>query len=71
MPKITADKIIKSISAGLIEFGYPDASPELIREIYDAYKLGKRFPDLPHGVLGGFAERQLDELQEALGGPLP
>lgn len=71
MPKISREKIIASISKSLIDFGYPDADTEVCGQIYDAFKEGKRFPDLPHGVLGGFAESQLSELQSALGGTLP
>lgn len=55
-----------SVAKGLREFGYPDVTGKMIREIYDQYKTGVRFPALPHGVIGGFAESQFDEVKDAL-----
>ncbi|MBN7755450.1 hypothetical protein JYP46_01320 [Nitratireductor aquimarinus] len=69
MARITKAKICNAISRSLIEYGYPDASPEVISEVYDAFRDGVRFPDLPHDVIGGFAEKQLQELQDIR--PLP
>jgi len=34
----------------------------MIRDCWDAYEAGE---DMPHGIIGGFAERQLDEIAEA------
>lgn len=70
-PKITKEYICASISAFLIDFGYPDATPDKMAAIYDAFKAGKRWPDLPHGVLGGFAERQLEEIVDLFKEELP
>lgn len=66
MPNVTKQYICDGISKSLIEFGYPDAAPAVIAEIYDAFKAGKRFPELPHGIVGGFAEAQLKEVAEML-----
>lgn len=69
--KITKEYICAGLSKSLIEFGYPDATPDKMADIYDAFKTGKRFPDLPHNILGGFAESQLKEVAELLKGELP
>lgn len=68
---ITKQQICDAISRSLVEFGYPDCTPEMIGEIYDEFKAGKRFPDLPHGIIGGMAESQMKEAYEALEGKLP
>jgi hypothetical protein len=65
MRNVTKREIVKSVSSGLIEFGYPDAKPPMITAILDAYLAGKRGSDLPHGVVGRFAERQFEQLEEA------
>lgn len=67
MRKITKEYICNGIGKSLREFGYPDASDDKMAEIYDAYKSGSRGEDLPHGILGRFAEKQLEEVQEHLG----
>jgi len=64
--KHTKQSLCEGISKSLIEYGYPDASPQVIAEIYDAFKAGRRFPELPHGIVGGFAESQLKEIEELL-----
>ena len=63
-------RLINAISKSLIEYGYPDAKPAMIAEIYDAYKAGKREFDLPHGIVGQFAGEQLREFTSD-GTPLP
>jgi hypothetical protein len=60
------DDAMESVAKSLREFGYPDATAEKMRAIYDAWEAGKRFPDLPHGILGGFAESQFDEVADKL-----
>lgn len=67
MRKITKEYICTGIGKSLREFGYPDVTDEEMAEIYDAYKAGKRGDDLPHGIVGRFAESQLEEVQEHLG----
>ena len=60
---ITKKRIANAIGVSLRDFGYPDASDAKMVEIIDAYLGGKRGNDLPHGVLGGFAERQLQDME--------
>lgn len=67
----TKHTICDAISHSLVEFGYPDCTPEMIGEIYDDFKAGKRFPELPHGIIGAMAEGQLKEITDDLYGKLP
>lgn len=53
--------VIVAIAKSIREFGYPVTS-EMIGECWDAYESGK---DMPHGVIGEFALRSLDEVAEA------
>lgn len=57
---------MEAVARSLREYGYPDVTATMIREIYDQWLLGKRFPDLPHSVIGGFAERQFDEVADKI-----
>jgi len=59
MPK--REQVYPAIAKSLVEFGYPDVTAEMIREIHLAKIDGKSGDDLPHGVIGMFAESQLDE----------
>lgn len=43
------------------EFGYPGVTDDMIREIHEAYQKGD---PLPHGVIGAFVKRDLDEYYE-------
>ena len=52
---------MEAVARNLREFGYPDVRGPMIREIYDQWREGKRYPDLPHGVIGALAERQFEE----------
>lgn len=70
-PRITRAEITEAIAKSLRDFGYPDVTSDMIDTIYGEFAEGKRFPDLSHGVIGGFAEGQLKDIQEALGGDLP
>lgn len=65
LAKVTRDEVVRSVSRGLIDFGYPDADETMISEILDSWLAGKRFPDLPHGVIGAFAEDQFKQLDAA------
>lgn len=66
----TRNDAAASVARGLREFGYPDATTEKMREVLDAWLAGKRGSDLPHGVLGMFAERQFEEVDERKPGTL-
>jgi len=61
---VTKEYICDGIAKALREFGYPDCTAEMVGDVYDAYKTGKRFPDLPHGIIGGFAESQIKEVED-------
>lgn len=65
MPRqINKAQVADAISRSLVEFGYPDCTPAQMTDVIDAYVDGKRGHDLPHDVLGIFAERQLNDLVE-------
>lgn len=57
-------KLCFEIARGLREFGYPDCTTDMIEEAWDAYAEGKRGQELPHDVIGMFAERSFDEIAE-------
>lgn len=54
------------IAKSLRDFGYKDCTPKMIAEVHEAYKEGKREGDLPHGIIGRFAQRQIAEAEEML-----
>lgn len=62
--KWTKQKVAASLSRQMVEFGYPDCTPEMMAEVYEAYIEGKRGSDLPHDVLGMMVESQLNELAD-------
>lgn len=68
--KYTRDDAAASVARSLREFGYPDATAEKLREVLDAWLDGKRGADLPHGILGMFAERQFEEAEQSRPGTL-
>lgn len=59
-----------TVAKDLREFGYPDCSTQMIREVLDAWLEGKREEDLPHNIIGRFAGRQFDDIEEAVPGHL-
>lgn len=56
--------IVAAIAKSLREFGYPDADAGKIEDIRAAYRDGQRGENLPHGILGRFAESQIEECDE-------
>lgn len=66
-PTMNKHFICGNIARALRNFGYPDVTRETIAEVYDAYLSGKREAELPHGVIGRFAGKDLAELSELLG----
>jgi len=60
------DNAMEAVAKSLREFGYPDVTAKMIREIFDKWEDGNVFPNLPHGVIAGFAEKQFEECKEAL-----
>ncbi len=69
MAKINTQKAAHEVIAeSLREFGYPDATADMIREVHEAMRPHQSSPevDLPHGVVGLFAESQIKEAWEFL-----
>lgn len=62
----TLSDAMEAVARNLREFGYPDVTRTMIREIYDQWVTGERYPDLPHGIIAGFAERQFADHAELL-----
>lgn len=52
----------EAVARSLREFGYPDATAQMVSDTYSAMKKGDA--DMPHGIIGMFAERQIDEVRE-------
>lgn len=52
----------ESVAKSLREFGYPDASAEMVEATWNAMERGD--DEMPHGVVGMFAKSQLDEVRE-------
>lgn len=56
---------IEAVSRSLVEFGYPDATPELIRKYYETWKAGKESED----IIFAFAAAQFNEHTMIFGRP--
>lgn len=56
-------EIHEAIARSLREFGYPDASAQMVADTAAAMERGDS--DMPHGIVGMFAQRQLEEIAEA------
>lgn len=52
------DQICAKIAKALRDFGYPDVDAAMVGEIVDARAAGN---ELPHGVIGMFANSMLSE----------
>lgn len=60
----TINSAYEAVARSLREFGYPHASAEMVRDTHAAMKAGAA--EMPHGIVGMFAESQLKEAGEAL-----
>ena len=60
--KLDPDIVYADIAKNLREFGYPDVTAEMVRDTHAAMKEGK--DNMPHGIVGMFAQRQLKNLIE-------
>jgi len=67
---MTKTQACSKVAKSLREFGYPDCTPAMISTCLDAWLTGKRDLDLPHGIIGAFASRQFDEVEDAAPGSL-
>lgn len=67
---MTKTSACQKVAKSLREFGYLGCTAEMIRECLDSWITGKRDLDLPHGIIGAFASRQFDEIEDAYPGLL-
>lgn len=67
---MTKSGVCGKVAKSLREFGYPDCTTTMVEECLDAWLTGKRDMALPHGIIGAFASRQFDEVEEAAPGTL-
>lgn len=63
-PEYTQKDGFEAVAKSLREFGYPDATASMVADTWAAMKAGKQSSAMPHGIIGRFAERQLDEVRE-------
>jgi len=66
----TKETACRTVAKGLQDWGYPETTTAMVREILDAWLAGKRGDDLPHGVIGAFAESQFNEIESERPGAL-
>ena len=59
------EHIYKAIAKSLGDFGYEHVTGAEIKEVHDAMKTGIK--PLPHGIVGMFAEGQINDVTEQLG----
>jgi hypothetical protein len=67
---MTKTEACSKVAKSLREFGYPGCTTEMIKTCLDAWLAGKRDLELPHGIIGAFASRQFDEVEDARPGTL-
>ena len=64
--KITFEYVCNSVAKSLREYGYPDTSAAMIADVFEAMKAGKQDAELPHGIIGRFAESQLRDVWSSI-----
>jgi len=57
-------EVYEAVARSLREFGYPDATAQMVHDTHTAMVEGKSGAELPHGIVGRFAESQLKEAAE-------
>ena len=71
MPKTkTKNDACAMVANDLREFGYRSANTKMIRAVLNQWLAGKRDSALPYGVIGMFAGKQFDDIEEAAPGYL-
>jgi hypothetical protein len=70
LARITKNAACEKVADSLREFGYKSVTTAHIREVLDAWLEGKRESELPHGIVGMFAEKQFEECEKALPGSI-
>lgn len=61
--RYTLSDAYEAVARSLREFGYPDCQASMVRETHEAMIRGDE--TMPHGIIGMFAKRQMDEAVEA------
>jgi len=51
----------KACARNLREFGYGAATADMIREVDEARRNGKKRQEMPHGIVGQFAFKMLND----------
>ena len=68
--KMTRLDASNTVANSLREFGYPDVTGAMVKEVLDAWLAGKRDDQLPHDIVGMLAGRQFDEIEDVKPGSL-
>ncbi len=58
MAKPTFNDACEAVARSLRDFGYPDASAQMVSDTYDAVRDGEA---IPHGIVGAFAAEQIKD----------
>ena len=58
MAKPNFNDACEAVARSLREFGYPDASAQMVSDTYDAVRDGKA---IPHEIVGAFAAEQIKD----------
>lgn len=63
MPKMKRNlsRVAELVAKDLRAFGYPDATEQMVVDVWRDMQAGKTGHDLPHGVIGLFVESQINE----------
>lgn len=61
--RMTKTSACETVAKDLREFGYPDVTGTMIREVLDAWLAGTDEAKLPHGIVGMMAARQFDDAE--------
>lgn len=51
---------VRAVANSLREFGYPGCTSDMVADTYVAMKRGDEI--MPHGIIGMFAQRQIEEV---------
>ena len=60
-PITLRQRVYENIARSLVEFGYTDVTADMIKDCHEAFKEGKSLDDMPHGIVGMFAYKQIDD----------
>lgn len=68
--RMTKASACETVAKDLREWGYPDVTGAMVREVLDAWLAGAREDKLPHGIIGLFAARQFEDAERVRSGTL-